>query len=156
MKIFTSKRQKIGFLGEKAAEAYLVKQGFSVIDRNYSTRFGEIDIIAERDKRLYFFEVKTVSVSCETKEKEKIGNVDGSRETFLRENRKLKNPFQNISYFKIKRLVKTAEIYLQTKNISPIIRWQIDGIGVYLGNVSPDCAGGRKTYVERIENISIF
>jgi putative endonuclease len=148
MKIFTSKRQKTGLLGEKAAEAYIVKQGFSVIDRNYSTRFGEIDIIAERDKRLYFFEVKTVS--CETKQKEGMISTAGSRETFLRENRKLKNPFQNISYFKIKRLTKTAEIYLRMKNISSEVRWQIDGVGVYLDHVS------REPYIERIENISIF
>lgn len=150
MKIFTSKRQKTGLSGEIAAEAYLVKQGFSIIDRNYSTRFGEIDIVAERDKRTYFFEVKTVSVSHETKQKERADNIDGSRETFLRENRKLNNPFQNISYFKIKRLIKTAEIYLRMKNTPSDTRWQIDGIGVYLDRVS------REPFIERIENISIF
>jgi putative endonuclease len=150
MKKFTSKRQKTGLIGEKAAENYLVKQGFSITDRNYSTRFGEIDIIAKRDNRLYFFEIKTVSVSCETKPSTAGTDIHGSRETFLRENRKLENPFQNISYLKIKRLAKTAEIYLQTKNISPDIRWQIDGVGVYLDPVS------HETKIIHIENISIL
>ncbi len=156
MKKFTSKRQKTGLIGEKAAESYLVKQGFSITDRNYSTRFGEVDIIAKRNNRLYFFEIKTISVSRlpaqagETKLSTAGTDIHGSRETFLRENRKLENPFQNISYFKIKRLAKTAEIYLQTKNIPPDIRWQIDGVGVYLDPVS------HETKIIHIENISIL
>ena len=39
--------------------AFLQKNGWSVIKRNYQCRFGEIDIIAEKDKTIIFVEVKT-------------------------------------------------------------------------------------------------
>jgi putative endonuclease len=51
-------RQK-GNLGEDRAISYLEDNGFLVIDRNYHSRFGEIDIIATKDKVLHFIEVKS-------------------------------------------------------------------------------------------------
>jgi putative endonuclease len=39
-------RQKIGTWGEKLAEEYLISKGYQVMDRNYRTPYGEIDIIA--------------------------------------------------------------------------------------------------------------
>lgn len=63
MKKFTSKNQKIGVIGENIAETFLVKQGFLVIDRNFSSRFGEIDIIALKNNQYHFIEVKTITVS---------------------------------------------------------------------------------------------
>ena len=41
----------------KAAEA-LINDGYKIIERNYNTRVGEIDIIAEKDKCICFVEVK--------------------------------------------------------------------------------------------------
>jgi len=130
MKVFTSKNQKIGLIGEKIAEMFLVKQGFSIIDRNFSSRFGEIDIIGTKDSRLYFFEIKTITVSHETNIQ--FGTKTVSRETFILENRKLTNPFQNISKSKIRRLLKTIQIYLVKNNVPYETRWQADGIGVFL------------------------
>ena len=54
-----STRQK-GFDGEDKACAYLIANGYEIIDRNYYTRFGEIDIIARKDKFLVFVEVKSL------------------------------------------------------------------------------------------------
>lgn len=48
-----------GIWGEDRACAFLMSQGFSVIDRNYRSRFGEIDIIANDCGCLVFVEVKT-------------------------------------------------------------------------------------------------
>lgn len=59
MKLFTSKTQKTGEIGEDLAAAFLVKQGFSVIERNIANKFGEIDIVAKKGKKYYFIEVKT-------------------------------------------------------------------------------------------------
>ncbi len=59
MKIFTSKTQKIGEIGEKAAVKFLMKQGFSIVERNVSNKFGEIDIVAKKGKQYNFIEVKT-------------------------------------------------------------------------------------------------
>ena len=61
MKTFTSKTQKIGEIGEKLACMFLMKHGFKVLDRNYRKKWGEIDIIAQKDDILRFIEVKTVS-----------------------------------------------------------------------------------------------
>lgn len=48
-----------GYENEKKASKYLQKQGFKIITTNYKTKFGEIDIIAIKDKTLHFIEVKS-------------------------------------------------------------------------------------------------
>ncbi len=52
-------RQRIGKLGEKIAEKFLVSRGFTIRNRNFSTPFGEIDLVAEQNGRVVFLEVKT-------------------------------------------------------------------------------------------------
>jgi len=52
-------RQHIGKLGEKIAETFLISRGFLILDRNFSTPFGEIDLIAEQNGYIVFLEVKT-------------------------------------------------------------------------------------------------
>jgi putative endonuclease len=52
-------RRSLGQLGERLAAEHLEARGLVVIDRNFRTRLGEIDLVA-RDKRfLVFCEVKT-------------------------------------------------------------------------------------------------
>ena len=48
-----------GAWGEKAAREWLEKQGWRTVQANFRTRFGEIDLIAENERFLVFFEVKT-------------------------------------------------------------------------------------------------
>ena len=60
-KVFTSDTQKTGEIGENIAVKFLVKQGFSILDRNYTKKWGELDIVAKKDNKLYFIEVKSVS-----------------------------------------------------------------------------------------------
>lgn len=54
------KRQtsKLGKIAEDYAEKLLSKKGYKILDRNFHSRFGEIDIIAQDDKTLVFVEVK--------------------------------------------------------------------------------------------------
>lgn len=52
---------KKGELGEIKACSYLEDNGFTIIERNFRTPIGEIDIVALKDKTLHFFEVKTRS-----------------------------------------------------------------------------------------------
>lgn len=47
-----------GRRAESAAAAFLEYKGCSIVDRNWRTRWCEIDIVAERDGILYFCEVK--------------------------------------------------------------------------------------------------
>lgn len=48
----------IGNIGEEIAQNYLLRRGCRILHRNYYSRFGEIDIIAEHDATLLFIEVK--------------------------------------------------------------------------------------------------
>jgi putative endonuclease len=52
-------RQQLGKQGESIAIQYLVKNGYRIIETNYRTDFGEIDIIAKDKGTLVFIEVKT-------------------------------------------------------------------------------------------------
>jgi len=51
--------RETGIIGEEFAYQYLVKLGFESITRNFSTRFGEIDLIMKDKGIVVFVEVKT-------------------------------------------------------------------------------------------------
>jgi putative endonuclease len=50
--------RELGNLGEDLAIQYLIKKEYIIINRNYRTRYGEIDIIAQNKDYLVFIEVK--------------------------------------------------------------------------------------------------
>ena len=50
--------QRIGRWGEKAAEEYLREKGYTILENNVRTPYGEIDIIASLDELIVFVEVK--------------------------------------------------------------------------------------------------
>jgi putative endonuclease len=52
-------RKNVGDIGENFAADLLTNSGYKVIERNYRTKAGEIDIIAIKDGVLHFVEVKT-------------------------------------------------------------------------------------------------
>ena len=52
-------KKTIGNAGESAVCGYLMRRGFKIISRNFRTRFGEIDIIAQKKNFISFVEVKT-------------------------------------------------------------------------------------------------
>ena len=54
-----SNLHKIGALGEEAAADFLQNQGYSILERSFSTKHGEIDLIAEDHGTVVFIEVKT-------------------------------------------------------------------------------------------------
>ncbi len=51
--------REVGNTGEKIAKEYLIEQDFKILERNYRTRFGEIDLIAAKNERIVFVEVKS-------------------------------------------------------------------------------------------------
>jgi putative endonuclease len=53
------KRRSLGVSGEDLAAGILEKQGYQIIERNYRTPRGEIDLVARHDGALVFIEVKT-------------------------------------------------------------------------------------------------
>lgn len=52
-------KKLLGSLGEKRAEKFLKKKGYKIIDKNYVTKFGEIDLIGLYGDFIVFIEVKT-------------------------------------------------------------------------------------------------
>ena len=52
-------RRHLGQLGEQLAAEHLVRRGFEIVERNYRTRWGELDIVAFDGRILAFCEVKT-------------------------------------------------------------------------------------------------
>lgn len=54
-------RKAIGDLGERLCENYYISRGYTILERNYRTRRGEIDRIAARGDHLIFIEVKARS-----------------------------------------------------------------------------------------------
>lgn len=112
-KVFTSKTQQIGELGENIACRFLMKHGFLIIERNYTKKWGEIDIIAEKNNKLHFIEVKSIThmpVPHET---------DNYR------------PEDNMHPWKLKRLRRTVQTYLLTKR-GENRDWQFDFLVIYL------------------------
>lgn len=81
-------RQKGNFAEDRAID-YLQELGFLVIDRNYYSRFGEVDIIATKEKVLHFVEVKS-------------GEYD---------------PIYQITPSKLSKIQKTAQIYMSKKRL---------------------------------------
>ena len=52
------KSNELGAWGEEKAARFLQQQGYAVVARNFHSRFGEIDLIAENDEYLVFVEVR--------------------------------------------------------------------------------------------------
>ena len=52
-------RRQLGALGERLAADHLAARGYRVVDRNFRTRYGELDLVAEGGGCLVFCEVKT-------------------------------------------------------------------------------------------------
>lgn len=115
MKNFTSDSQKIGKLGEDMACMFLMKHKFTILERNYTKKWGEIDIIAQKDKKIYFIEVKSKSVE----NLDLVSCVTG-------------RPEENMHPWKMKRLRRVVETYLISHRIGNEPHWQFDLLVVYL------------------------
>ena len=73
MTIHSDQIKSTGRWGEDQAERYLKKKGYRVIERNYSCRFGEIDLIVADREFLVFVEVKTRRSDAFAEAKEFVG-----------------------------------------------------------------------------------
>jgi putative endonuclease len=78
----------IGKLGEQKALLYLKDKGYKLLDKNFKSKFGEIDIIVSKDDCVYFIEVKT------------------------RTNTRKGMPYEAVNYTKIKHIYRAANYYL--------------------------------------------
>jgi putative endonuclease len=51
-------RRRLGAAGEQLAADHLARRGFQVLERNFRTRWGELDIVASNGHSIVFCEVK--------------------------------------------------------------------------------------------------
>jgi putative endonuclease len=64
--VSNDQRHRLGVAGEQVAAEHLIRRGFSIVERNYRTRWGELDIVAYDGHTLAFCEVKTRRVAAGT------------------------------------------------------------------------------------------
>ena len=93
----SASRREVGVKGEDIATAYLQKNNFRILERNYRTRRGEIDIIAleeaplQINHTLVFIEVKArkelnFGTPEEAVTSEKMGRIRRAAEVYLMKN----------------------------------------------------------------------
>lgn len=51
-------RRRLGYAGEQLAADHLARRGFRILERNFRTRWGELDIIATNGRSIVFCELK--------------------------------------------------------------------------------------------------
>ena len=101
----------IGNQGELITANHLKRKGFTLIEMNYLRKWGEIDVIVEKDHKIHFVEVKTVSY--ETKAYLERAVASGTW-----------RPEENVHAFKIKKLSRAIESWIADNKWTG--DWQID------------------------------
>ena len=127
-KVFTSETQKIGEIGENVAVKFLMKHNFLILDRNYTKKWGEIDIIAEKSNKLYFIEVKSVARETLSSVNRDLPALSNREQTGTLDEYK---PEDNMHPWKLKRMARTIQTYLLSKNLDEK-EWQVDLLVVFL------------------------
>lgn len=115
MDISSYTSREVGALGENIACEYLRRHGFSIRDRNYIKKTGELDIIAEKENTLHFVEVKTVLTHNFLSEKSSSDDYD---------------PSLNLHEAKVRKVARTGEWYVLEKRWEG--EWQVDGVLVWI------------------------
>ncbi len=98
------KHLRVGEKGEKEAVKLIKKKGYKILAKNEEDKYGEIDIIALKNKKLIFIEVRS-----------KMGRDYGL-------------PEETVGYQKRKKLINNAERYINNNKIN--IPYRIDVIGI--------------------------
>lgn len=100
-------RQSLGRYGEDRAAIYLQDRGYVIIERNWRSRSGEIDLVARDRDRLVFVEVKT-----------RNGSGYG-------------HPFEAITKDKVARMRRVVAEWCQLKEVSGV-KVRLDAISVLI------------------------
>ena len=100
-------KKDTGDAGERIAASYLKKKGYRILERNYRTIFGEIDIVARFKGIIVFVEVKTRTSSS------------------------LGPPYLAVTTAKQRHIIKNAVFYLRCRKLMQA-PWRIDIVSVKL------------------------
>lgn len=87
-----------GKLGEELAKSYLEKRGCHILEQNYRTKYGEIDLVVQKGNRTVFVEVRTrvgeqFGLPEETLNSKKKRKVMSNALAYMTR-KKAKNPYQ--------------------------------------------------------------
>lgn len=103
-----NKNQEFGKDCESVAAKYLSRRGYKILEKNYRTKLGEIDIIARDKDTIVFIEVKA------------------------RTSGKFGGPKYAVSFGKQKKIARAAQIYLKsTKQINKKARFDVVALHSY-------------------------
>ena len=116
-------RPQLGRLGEDLAAEHLIRRGFTIVERNYRTRWGELDIIALDRRTLVFCEVKT----------RRLASAE-------------RGPLESVHQLKRARVRKMASRWLAERRDRPYaLELRFDAIGVTFA------PSGQLTSIEHLE-----
>jgi putative endonuclease len=137
-------QSETGRLGEDLAAKFIEAKGYKILERNFRTQFGEIDIIAKKNGVLIFVEVKTLlrpdSFWATEGQAPSSDMGQGTRSEW--------EPELHFTSDKMRKMQRTIRAYLKDKRIIDI-DYQLDLIAIELGqdNIVKD--------IRHYENITI-
>lgn len=94
-------KSQTGRIGENFSEEYFIKRGYAVLERNYHSRYGEIDLIVRKGNFIVFVEVKT------------------------RGENSVSRPASSVNKAKRKKLILTAMMYMEDKPLNLFSRFDV-------------------------------
>ena len=115
-------RKELGSWGEELAASFLRRKGYRILERNYSCRFGEIDLIASKGGYVCFVEVK------------------------LRKNADFAQAREFVTYAKQRRILTSAGLWLAAHETE--LQPRFDVIEIY----APEGENTRKVQIQHLEN----
>ena len=115
-------RKSLGTWGEEQAARYLRLRGYSILERNFTCRGGEIDIVAKKGKYIVFVEVK------------------------MRKNADFAEAREFVTYAKQRRILSTAQLYLV--RLETDLQPRFDVMEIY----APEGKNGRKVRINHIKD----
>ncbi len=98
-------RRLFGDASEQLAEQYLVARGYKILDRQFLTRGGEIDLVAEQGGEIVFIEVKA-------RKSDEFGYPEAA-----------------VTKTKLRKIAQTAELYLRLKGLTEAA-YRVDVIAI--------------------------
>lgn len=99
-------KKQVGLEAEQTARKYLEEQGLTFVESNFSSRFGEIDIVMKDNSHRVFIEVR------------------------VRNNTSYTSAVESVDFRKQNKLRKTALFYLQKNNLLDKVPCRFDVIAI--------------------------
>jgi len=96
-----------GFIGEQYAASYLQNHGYQILELNATSRWGELDIIAQKENTVIFVEVKT------------------------RKSNRQGKPYEAVQNFKLRHLLRTIQYYIHVNRLQNR-KFRMDVISIVL------------------------